>query len=141
MTQKTWSIALRLIAHAQKGEQPTPEMANKRTNPPQGFFSGILSLVVAGPPFPVFDGVQVPTPAAPPALAQSTPAPPAPTKNVVPSLGPAERERYRNMFANTGARDGLLDGEQARTIFLRAGLPNETLGQIWYPPVYKKPPF
>jgi len=35
------------------------------------------------------------------------------------------------MFANTGARDGLLDGEQARTIFLRARLPNETLGQIW----------
>jgi epidermal growth factor receptor substrate 15 len=38
------------------------------------------------------------------------------------------------MFANTGAANGLLDGEQARTIFLRARLPNETLGQIWYYP-------
>ena len=31
LTQKTWSIALRLIAQAQKGERPTPEMANKRS--------------------------------------------------------------------------------------------------------------
>jgi len=99
--------------------------------PPKLWFSQILSVAAAGPPFPVFDGVQVPTPTAPPGIAQSTPIPPAPTKNVVPPLGPAERERYKNMFANTGARDGLLDGEQARTIFLRASLPNETLGQIW----------
>jgi hypothetical protein len=83
-------------------------------------------LISAGPPFPVFEGIQLPTPAAP-----STPTP----ANRIPPLGPAERERYRNMFANTGARDGLLDGEQARTIFLRARLPNETLGQIWYVPI------
>lgn len=121
LTQKTWSIALRLIAHAQKGEIPTPEMASKRISPV------VLWLMTAGPPFPSFEGIQFPTPPPPPPVS-TTPIP----SNRVPPLGPAERERYRNMFANTGARDGLLDGEQARTIFLRARLPNETLGQIWY---------
>src|SRR5271167_4838536 len=88
------------------------------------------TLILAGPPFPTFEGIQLPTPTAP---APSTPI----AANRLPPLGPAERERYRNMFANTGAQNGLLDGEQARTIFLRARLPNETLGQIWYiiPPV------
>jgi epidermal growth factor receptor substrate 15 len=84
--------------------------------------------MTAGPPFPSFEGVQLPAPT--PVQPPSTPTP----ANRIPPLGPAERERYRNMFANTGARDGLLDGEQARTIFLRARLPNETLGQIWYTP-------
>lgn len=92
---------------------------------------GILT-VLAGPPFPVFEGIQAPTPAVAPGPPPSAPVPTPPTKNLVPPIGPTERERYRNMFANTGARDGLLDGEQARTIFLRARLPNETLGQIWY---------
>jgi epidermal growth factor receptor substrate 15 len=30
LTQKTWSIALRLIAHAQKGEQPSSAMSDRR---------------------------------------------------------------------------------------------------------------
>jgi hypothetical protein len=79
--------------------------------------------MVAGPPFPVFEGVVLPT-----AIQPVAPAAPR-----LPPLGPVERERYRNMFVNTGAQNGQLDGEQARTIFLRARLPNETLGQIWYP--------
>lgn len=83
---------------------------------------------IAGPPFPVFEGIQLPN--VPPSQSQA-PSSPVPG-NRIPPLGPAERERYRKMFANTGARDGLLDGESARTIFLRARLPNETLGQIWY---------
>jgi epidermal growth factor receptor substrate 15 len=82
----------------------------------------LCRLILAGPPFPVFEGVALPTPPQPQ---------PSITTSRLPPLGPAERERYRNMFVNTGARDGLLDGEQARTIFLRARLPNETLGQIW----------
>ena len=96
-------------------------MANNRTT-----LKHLLRLTPAGPPFPVFDGIQLPTSPA----QQQAPSAPVPSARV-PPLGPAERERYRNMFANTGARDGLLDGEQARTIFLRARLPNETLGQIW----------
>jgi epidermal growth factor receptor substrate 15 len=85
-----------------------------------------LLKVLAAPPFPVFEGAPVTVP-----TAQATGSPVAPG-NRIPPLGPAERERYRNMFLNTGAQNGLLDGEQARTIFLRARLPNETLGQIWY---------
>ncbi len=86
--------------------------------------------MVAGPPFPVFEGVQVSLPAPPTPQPPSTPV----MANRVPPLGAVEKERYRNMFANTGAQNGLLEGEQARTIFLRARLPNEVLGQIWYFP-------
>jgi len=87
---------------------------------------------VAGPPFPTFEGVQVAMPVAAPAPTTPQQSPGTPVLgNRLPPLGPAEKERYRNMFANTGAQNGLLDGEQARTIFLRARLPNETLGQIW----------
>jgi len=86
-------------------------------------------LIIAGPPYPVFDGIQLPTP-----QISQTPGTPTQTStaNRLPPLTPADRERYRYMFANTGAQNGLLDGEQARTIFLRARLPNEVLGQIWY---------
>jgi epidermal growth factor receptor substrate 15 len=85
--------------------------------------------MIAGPPFPVFEGVQVSMPAPP----QTPQAPSTPVMgNRIPPLGAGERERYRNMFANTGAQNGLLEGEQARTIFLRARLPNEVLGQVWY---------
>jgi len=85
--------------------------------------------MVAGPPFPVFEGVPVSMPSAP----QTPQAPSTPVMgNRVPPLGAGEKERYRNMFANTGAQNGLLEGEPARTIFLRARLPNEVLGQIWY---------
>src|SRR5271154_2932109 len=79
----------------------------------------------------------MPTPA-PPTTPQQTPGTPISGGNRLPPLGPAEKERYRNMFANTGAANGLLDGEQARTIFLRARLPNETLGQIWSSPRHTK---
>ena len=89
-----------------------------------------MELMVAGPPFPVFEGVQVSLPAPPTPQPPSTPV----MANRVPPLGAVEKERYRNMFANTGAQNGLLEGEQARTIFLRARLPNEVLGQIWYFP-------
>jgi epidermal growth factor receptor substrate 15 len=71
----------------------------------------------------------LPTTSSPPPT--QSPASPAPS-NRVPPLSAADREQYRNMFSNMGARDGLLDGEQARTVFIRARLPNETLGQIWY---------
>lgn len=99
------------------------------------FRFGWLTGDVAGPPFPTFEGVQVAMPVAAPTTPQQTTSPGTPVlANRLPPLGPSEKERYRNMFANTGAQNGLLDGEQARTIFLRARLPNETLGQIWFPP-------
>ena len=86
--------------------------------------------ILAGPPFPIFQ--EIPSAVNSNRVAQT------------PSLGgssgnfrstqlfaPGERERYINMFENTGPTNGLLDGEKARNVFLLAQLSNETLGRIW----------
>ncbi|KAK9239510.1 hypothetical protein V1525DRAFT_356176 [Lipomyces kononenkoae] len=48
----------------------------------------------------------------------------------VPPLIPADRARFVQLFESS-ASDGVLSGERAREIFVRAKLPTETLGQIW----------
>lgn len=48
----------------------------------------------------------------------------------VPQLSPNDRARFVGLFEKS-APTGMLEGEQARDIFLKARLPNETLGQIW----------
>ena len=58
-------MRLRLIAHAQNGENPTPDMASKRIDPLK---HGKQVNLTAGPPFPTFEGIQLPTP--PPHLLQ-----------------------------------------------------------------------
>ena len=106
---------------AQKGGHPPPSMASRRIVPYICWW-----LMIAGHPLPVCEGVQPldpPTPFAPNTRV---------SEDCLPPLGAAERERYRNVFANTGSGSGLLDGLQGRIIFLRSGLSNETLGQIWY---------
>lgn len=49
----------------------------------------------------------------------------------VPPLTPDKVAQYASLFEKSGAQDGILPGEQAKQIFERAGLPNETLGKIW----------
>ncbi|KAK9366760.1 hypothetical protein V1509DRAFT_673142 [Lipomyces kononenkoae] len=48
----------------------------------------------------------------------------------VPPLSQADRARFVQLFESSTS-DGLLSGERAREIFVRAKLPTETLGQIW----------
>jgi epidermal growth factor receptor substrate 15 len=49
----------------------------------------------------------------------------------VPPLSPAKAAEYAGLFEKSGAANGLLGGENAKQIFEKARLPNETLGRIW----------
>ncbi|KEQ68611.1 hypothetical protein M436DRAFT_57941, partial [Aureobasidium namibiae CBS 147.97] len=114
LTKPGFSVALRLIGHYQAGRDPTAELA---------FRPG---------PLPKFDGMPPPPPA-PIASAPSTPAAPIQAQGTgirIPPLNPEKLTQYANLY-DQSAGGGYLSGEQAKAIFERAGLPNETLGRIW----------
>lgn len=131
LDQLGFSLALRLIGYAQNGKIPNLDLAS---NPG---------------PLPVFDSKSRPDPAS---SGTSTGGVfgnntgdsstnnggsnhnqqllPQMSGVRVPSLSPTDRSRFASLFQKS-APAGYLDGEQARTIFMKARLPNETLGQIW----------
>ncbi|KAI4762880.1 hypothetical protein E4T52_05114 [Aureobasidium sp. EXF-3400] len=114
LTKPGFSVALRLIGHYQAGREPTAELA---------FRPG---------PLPKFDGMPPPPPA-PIASAPPTPAAPIQAQGTgirIPPLNPEKLTQYANLY-DQSAGGGYLSGEQAKAIFERAGLPNETLGRIW----------
>lgn len=76
---------------------------------------------------PTFDGA-LPAPVVATAVPAPQPAQPSPTQ--IPPITPADRANYAQLFARN-APTGLLDGTDSRNIFLKSGLPNETLIQIW----------
>lgn len=99
---------LRLIGHAQAGREPTPELALQ-----QG-------------PIPRFEGLW---PATSPA---QTPIQPQVSGGVrIPPLTPDKVAQYAALFERQNLQANMLPGEQARSIFDKSGLPNETLGRIW----------
>ncbi|KAI7506393.1 UDP-glucose 4-epimerase [Hortaea werneckii] len=53
------------------------------------------------------------------------------SRTKVPPLDAGKVQQYSGLFERSGAQNGLLDGGTAKSIFERAGLPNETLGRIW----------
>ncbi|KAI9699405.1 MAG: hypothetical protein M1836_003016 [Candelina mexicana] len=116
LTPAGFGIAMRLIGHYQAGRDPTPEL---------GFQPG---------PLPIFDGLTGP------ANGQSN-APPSPAPMLqpqasggpvrVPPLTPDKVNEYSALFDKSGATNGILAGETAKSIFERARLPNDILGRIW----------
>ncbi|THZ33222.1 hypothetical protein D6C91_00007 [Aureobasidium pullulans] len=114
LTKPGFSVALRLIGHYQAGREPTAELA---------FRPG---------PLPKFDGMPPPPPAPAPVAAAPVPAPiqAQGTGIRIPPLNPEKLTQYANLYEQS-AGGGYLSGEQAKAIFERAGLPNETLGRIW----------
>lgn len=107
---------MRLIGHAQAGREPTPEIALQ-----QG-------------PIPRFDGIWPP----PPSLGSPTTGSPAPLSAQgtggalrIPPLTPDKVAQYTGLFERQPLQANQLPGEQARNIFDKSGLPNETLGRIW----------
>ncbi|KAG6354711.1 hypothetical protein INS49_004729 [Diaporthe citri] len=118
LTPAGFGIALRLIGHAQAGREPS------------------LQVALQPGPIPRFDGF---TPAPPP-LAPAPTGSPQPisaqgTGNApirIPPLTPDKVAQYAGLFERQQLQPGsLLGGEQARQIFERSNLPNETLGRIW----------
>lgn len=118
LTPAGFGVALRLIGHAQAGREPSPQIA------------------LQPGPIPRFDGF---TPAPPP-LAPAPTGSPQPisaqgTGNApirIPPLTPDKVSQFAALFERQPLQSGqLLSGEQARQIFEKSGLPNETLGRIW----------
>ncbi|GAB7366027.1 hypothetical protein MBLNU230_g7350t1 [Neophaeotheca triangularis] len=124
LTKPGFCMVLRLIGHYQQGRGPSTDLAFKPA------------------PIPKFEGLQIPG-----ANDRQTPAAASPTGNGfpanalqpqhsggpirVPPLDPQKASQYSGLFERSGAQNGVLDGATAKSIFERAGLPNETLGKIW----------
>lgn len=119
LTPAGFGIVLRLIGHYQAGREPTPELA-LRPGPIPKFDGGSapgLSPTIQPPPGP------------PPSALQPQGSGSGPIR--VPPLTPEKAGQYAALFEKSGAQNGVLPGEQAKSIFERAGLPNEVLGRIW----------
>ena len=128
LTKPGFSMVLRLIGWYQNGQQqPSTDLAFRPA------------------PLPKFDGITLPG-------ANSAPAAASPTTGAfsqaalqpqlsgqstgagpirIPPLDPAKVQQYSGLFERSGAQNGLLDGGTAKSIFEKAGLPNEVLGKIW----------
>lgn len=110
LTAAGFSLALRLIGHAQRGQVITDNSANQ-----------------PGPP-PTFDGITLPQQQnAPGAVPQRT----GTGFPVSVEIKPEDRARYTRIFASAGPQNGALDGEKAKEIFLKSKLPYDKLGAIW----------
>ncbi|KAF8938416.1 hypothetical protein BGZ58_000940 [Dissophora ornata] len=103
--QQGFSIAVKLIAHAQNGKTPSPTLIN------------------IDAPLPLFEGITPEQPALAPIAAQTTGSEPALTDD--------DKTKYGGMFMTCGPFNGLLDGDKAREVFLRSKLPVDKLSQIW----------
>ncbi|CAI4211737.1 unnamed protein product [Parascedosporium putredinis] len=109
-----FSVALRLLGHAQAGRDPTPELARQ---------SG---------PLPQFDGVSLPNPTPPAAPAGIQPQGTGVGPVRIPPLTPDKAAQYAGVFERQPLLAGnLLPGDQAKQIFEKSGLPNEALGAVW----------
>ncbi|KAF9948591.1 hypothetical protein BGZ72_009507 [Mortierella alpina] len=112
--QQGFSIAVKLIAHAQNGKTPSAALIN--VDAPLPHFDGIT---------PAKTGDTSQTPIA----AQLTGSGSA--SGAEPPLTNDDRTKYGGMFVACGPVNGLLDGDKAREVFLKSKLPVEKLSQIW----------
>ncbi|KAF9977719.1 hypothetical protein BGZ73_005082 [Actinomortierella ambigua] len=108
LNQQGFSIAVKLIAHAQSGKTPSSALIN------------------VDAPLPRFEGLTSASDS--PAAAGSSLAT---GSSIDPPITPEDKTKYGSMFLSCGPVNGLLDGEKAREVFLKSKLPVEKLGQIW----------
>lgn len=111
LTPPSFSIALRLISHAQRGE-PITDASIKRPGPP-----------------PTMEGVNLPLTAQ--LTGSQTGAAGVNNMPGVIEIKPEDRARYTRIFANSGPVGGLIDGDKAKEIFVKSKMPFDKLGAIW----------
>ncbi|KAL0578244.1 hypothetical protein V5O48_003739 [Marasmius crinis-equi] len=133
LSRKSTAAALRLIAWAQKGEKVSKDLISKRKLLPVFALSSekaqrsVLSLSLIAGPVPVIEGL---SPIAAQHTGMSIPKSPPPTTGM-PPLTQADKTKFYNMFVKAGPVNGLLSADQARDLFVKSKLPNDTLLQIW----------
>ncbi|KAK3816965.1 MAG: hypothetical protein JOS17DRAFT_400413 [Linnemannia elongata] len=108
--QQGFSVAVKLIAHAQNGKTPSPALIN------------------ADAPLPHFEGITPAKTDSP--LSGSTPVVSHSTGSDS-TISESDRTKYANMFMAVGPVGGLLEGDKAREVFLKSKLPVDKLSQIW----------
>ncbi|KAF9919991.1 hypothetical protein FBU30_010287 [Linnemannia zychae] len=113
LNQQGFSIAVKLIAHAQNGKTPSPSLIN--TDAPLPHFEGITP--ARSSDSPLVGASQTPV------ASHST--------GSVPTITEADRTKYAGLFMSCGPVNGLLDGDKAREVFLKSKLPVDKLSQIW----------
>ncbi|KAF9991639.1 hypothetical protein BGZ65_000308, partial [Modicella reniformis] len=107
--QQGFSIAVKLIAHAQNGKSPSP------------------ALITTDAPLPHFEGIIPPKTGDSPAIASPIAAQ---NSGSDPPLTNEDKAKYGSMFLACGPVNGLLDGEKAREVFMKSKLSVEMLSQI-----------
>ncbi|KAF9193250.1 hypothetical protein BGZ50_007648 [Haplosporangium sp. Z 11] len=110
--QQGFSVALKLIAHAQTGKTPS------------------VALINTDAPLPRLEGLTPANTGEPPAAVTGTIAAQT-TGSSEPPLTNEDKNKYGGMFISCGPVNGLLDADKAREVFLKSKLPLEKLGQIW----------
>ncbi|PLW09876.1 hypothetical protein PCANC_20010 [Puccinia coronata f. sp. avenae] len=119
LTRHQFYIALRLIGKAQRG-LPVNEQAISTPGP----LCRLKGFPIPGLPSPSTPPAARPLSSTPLAASQSGQDP-------LYTISNEDRMKYSSMFIKAGPRDGLLDGDKARDIFIRSKLSFEKLGQIW----------
>ncbi|CCM03843.1 uncharacterized protein FIBRA_05992 [Fibroporia radiculosa] len=99
-------MAIRLLGHAQRGENITGDLVYKPGPTPT--IEGISTPIV-----PQFTG----------ASAARSPG--------LPPLTPQDKAKFLRLFTTSGPVNGLLSGEKARDVFVKSKLPVDKLSQIW----------
>lgn len=108
LTPSGFAMVLRLIGHYQAGREPSPELAFRPS------------------PIPKFEGITLPpAPSAPPAAPQAAIQPQHSGQGPVrvPALSPEKVMEYSRLFDQSGARNGFLGGEAAKSIFEKQDCP------------------
>ncbi|KAI1790765.1 hypothetical protein LXA43DRAFT_1144962 [Ganoderma leucocontextum] len=111
LTRKGVGIAVRLLGHAQRGENISDALISKPG------------------PLPNIEGL--PPVAAPSSFGVTLAKSPPPAVSGFPPLTPQDKAKFLKLFLGCHPNNGLLSGEKARDVFVKSKLPVEKLSQIW----------
>ncbi|BGP04046.1 hypothetical protein NBRC10513v2_007786 [Rhodotorula toruloides] len=139
LSPERFGVACRLIGHAQeRNRRGAPEVKTEdvgKAGPLPTFQGYALPAHLSHPPpsstssSSALSPPTSPSPAPAPARQSSLP----PSNPNLTTISPTDKANYTRIFsaANGGSVGGLLDGDKAREIWVKSGLPYDVLGQIW----------
>ncbi|KAL4244397.1 hypothetical protein ABKN59_010430 [Abortiporus biennis] len=108
LTRKGVAIAVRLLGHAQRGEQISE------------------ALVLKNGPVPMIEGLNAPIASQSTGVPLSKSPPPR-----LPPLSPQDKAKFIKLFLGCGPVNGILSGDKARDVFVKSKLPVDKLSAIW----------